>query len=216
MSTAMTRNRAWHGALAGASLALLGACVSAEQSLAPIDSSNFVLEPTHAFLTAKVKHFGLSDYSIDFNGLSGQLDFRADAPETSRISLQVEAAALETNYPEPKKKAEWEAELAEAARFLDAGAHPTITFVSTGIEQTGEFTGIVTGNLNLRGVTRPVSLNVTYNGTATSPLDGGRRRVGFNATGRFNRSDFGMTALTQFVSDEVTVEFSGEFIEPDT
>jgi len=197
-------------ALAGA------ACVNTQQSLAPIDNANFELEPTHAFLTAKVKHFGISDYAIDFNGLSGQLDFNADDPTASSVSFQIDAAALETNFPDPEKKADWESELANDGRFLDADEFPTITFVSTGIEQTGEFTGQVTGDLNLRGVTNPVILDVVFNGTATSPLDGGRRRVGFNATGTFDRSDFGMGALTQFVSDTVTVEFSGEFIEPAT
>ncbi|MEM7767998.1 MAG: YceI family protein [Pseudomonadota bacterium] len=204
----------WKVTLFAAGLSALSACVTVEQSLDPIDSSNFELEPTHAFLTAKVKHFGLSDYAIDFNGLEGQLDFNADAPTQSRISLQIDAAALETNYPDPEKKAEWEDELANDGRFLKADEFPTVTFVSTSITQTGEFTGEVTGDLNLRGVTAPVTLDVTYNGTATSPLDGGRRRVGFNAEGQFNRSDFGMGALTRFVSDEVTIEFSGEFIEP--
>ncbi|MEM0985951.1 MAG: YceI family protein [Pseudomonadota bacterium] len=199
---------------AGLCSVLLAGCVTTEQSLAPIDTSNFELEPTHAFLTAKVRHFGISDYSIDFNGLSGQLDFDADDPVQSAVSIQIDAAALETNFPDPEGKAEWETELATGGRFLDGENFPTVTFVSTRIEQTGAFTGTLTGDLNLRGVTRPVTLDVMFNGTATSPLDGGRRRVGFNANGTFNRSDFGMGALSQFVSDEVRVEFSGEFIEP--
>ncbi len=207
---------AWRAGVAALGLLALAGCVTTEQSLEPIDSGNFVLEPTHAFLTAKVRHFGLSDYAIDFNGLSGRLEFDADDPVASRVSMTVETAALETNYPDPAKKADWELELAEDGRFLDADAFPVARFVSTAIERTGEFTGRVTGDLNLRGVTRPITLDVTYNGTATSPLDGGRRRVGFNATGTFLRSEFGMDALSRFVSDEVRIEFSGEFIEPGT
>ena len=88
-----------------------------------------------------------------------------------------------------------------------------MTFVSTSATQTGEFTGTLTGDLNMRGVTAPITLNVTYTGTATSPLDGGRRRVGFNATGTFNRSDFGINAYAAFVSDEVSLTFTGEFLE---
>lgn len=192
---------------------LLAGCVTAQQSLAPIDSSNFELDRTHAFLTVSVKHFGLSDYSIDFTDFNAQLDFKADDPTASAISVQVNTAALDTQYPDPDKKIEWEAELANDGRWLNADEFPTATFVSTSASQTGEFTGTVTGELNLRGVTAPITLDVTYNGTATGPFDGGRRRIGFNATGTFNRSDFGMGAMTQFVSDEVNLSFSGEFLE---
>ncbi|MEM9738995.1 MAG: YceI family protein [Pseudomonadota bacterium] len=192
---------------------LLSGCVTAQQSLAPIDSSNFELDKTHAFLTLSVKHFGLSDYRIDFTAFDAQLDFQADNPVASSISVQVNTAALDTQYPDPAKKAEWENELANDGRFLNADEFPEATFVSTSASQSGEFTGTVTGDLNLRGVTAPITLNVVYNGTATSPLDRGKRRIGFNVTGTFNRSDFGMGAMTSFVSDEVTLSFSGEFLE---
>lgn len=192
---------------------MLTGCVTAQQSLAPIESSNFELDRTHAFLTVSVKHFGLSDYSIDFTDFDAQLDFQADDPTASAISVQVNTAALDTQYPDPDKKTEWEAELANEGRWLNAGEFPTATFVSTSATQTGEFTGTLTGELNLRGVTAPLTLDVTYNGTATSPFDGGKRRIGFNATGTFNRSDFGMGAMTNFVSDEVELSFSGEFLE---
>ena len=200
---------------ASAALLLLAGCVSTQQSLAPIDSSNFELDKTHAFLTAQVIHFGISDYSIDLTDFDAQLDFDADTPTNSRISLQINPMGVDTHYPDPAKKAEWEAELSTSGRYLNGDTFPSITFVSTAAEQDSEFTGTVTGDLNLRGVTRPVTLNVTYNGTATSPLDGGKRRVGFTASGTFNRSDFGMDALTQFVSDDVRVSFSGEFISAD-
>ena len=192
---------------------LLTGCVSTQQSLAPIDSSNFELDPTHAFLSASVVHFGLSNYTIDFTEFDAQLDFQADEPTTSTISLQLNPAALDTHYPDAKKKAEWEDELANDGKFLNAGDFPEVTFVSTSAAQTGEFTGTLTGDLNMRGITAPITLDIVYTGTATSPLDGGRRRVGFNATGTFNRSDFGITAYSAFVSDEVTLTFTGEFLE---
>ncbi|MCI4644370.1 MAG: YceI family protein [Hyphomonadaceae bacterium] len=193
-------------------LALAG-CVNTQQSLAPIDSSNFELDRTHAFLSATVVHFGLSDYTIDFTDFDAQLDFDAEDPTASVVSVQLNPAALATHYPDPEKRAEWEDELANDGKFLNAGEFPSVTFVSTSASQTGEFTGTLTGDLNMRGATTPITLNVTYTGTATSPLDGGRRRVGFNASGTFSRSDFGITAYSAFVSDEVTLTFSGEFLE---
>ena len=196
-----------------AALAALAGCVTTTQSLEAIDNATYTLDPTHAFLTASVTHFGISDYRIDLTGFDAQLDFDADTPTASRLSVQIDPMALDTHYPDPEKKAEWEAELSTDGRFLDGDDFPSITFASTSIEQTGEQTGRVTGALNLRGITNPVTLDVTFNGSATSPLDGGRRRIGFTASGSFNRSDFGMNALTQFVSDDVRISFSGEFIE---
>jgi polyisoprenoid-binding protein YceI len=198
--------------LALGALALTG-CVSTQQSLAPIDSSNYELDPTHAFLSVSVVHFGLSNYTIDFTDFDAQLDFQADDPTASSISLQLDPTALDTHYPDADKKAEWEEELSSDGKFLNASDFPEVTFVSTAATQTGEFTGTLTGDLNMRGVTHPITLDVTYTGTATSPLDGGRRRVGFNATGTFSRSDFGITAYSAFVSDEVTLTFTGEFLE---
>lgn len=193
-----------------------GGCVSTQQSLAPIETRDFELDPAHAFLSAKVVHFGISDYVVDLTGLTGSLDFDAEAPTRSQLTLSIDPMSLDTQFPDPAEKAEWERELATSSRYLDGETHPEIRFTSTSIEQTGAFTGRVTGDLTLRGVTRPVTLDVTYNGTATSPLDNGRRRLGFTAEGSFLRSEFGMGALTQFVSDEVRIEFSGEFLETRT
>lgn len=191
-------------------------CVSTQQSFAPIETRDFELDPAHAFLSAKVTHFGISDYVIDLTGITASLDFDADAPTRSQLTLSIDPMALDTQFPDPAEKAEWERELSTSSRYLDGETHPEIRFTSTAIEQTGEFTGLVTGDLTLRGITRPVTLEVTYNGTANSPLDAGRRRLGFTAEGRFMRSEFGMGALTQFVSDEVRIEFSGEFLETRT
>lgn len=196
-----------------AGLALVTGCVSVTQSLEPIENAAYELDPAHAFLTASVTHFGISDYRIDLTGLEAQLDFDADQPTASRLSVQIDPMQLDTHYPNPDKKADWEAELSTGGRFLDGETYPAITFLSTSIEQTGDQTGRVSGDLSLRGITRPVTLDVTFNGSAVSPLDGGRRRIGFTATGAFKRSDFGMDALAQFVSDEVRISFSGEFIE---
>lgn len=198
-------------AIAVAALAGAG-CVSVDPGLEPVEGGNYTLDSAHAFLTASVTHFGISEYRIDLTKFDAQLDFDPDTPTRSRVSLQIDPMALDTHYPDPDKKAEWERELSTDGRFLDGDRFPVITFVSTAAEQTGPTTGRLTGALNLRGVTREVTLDVTYNGTASSPLDGGRRRVGFTATGTFNRTDFGIDALTQFVSEEVRISFSGEFL----
>ena len=129
------------------------------------------------------------------------------------ISVMVKPTALNTNYPDPAKKVEWENELSNDPKFFNAGAFPAITFVSTGIEQTGEFEGEVTGDVTFLGVTKPVTLDVSYGGVANPPWFGQRDVIGFTASTTLNRSDFGMTHLEGIISDEVVIEFSGEFLQ---
>ena len=88
-----------------------------------------------------------------------------------------------------------------------ADKFPTATFVSTRIVKTGANTGTVTGNLTLAGVTKPVTLNVTFNGGRNIPIPLQGYRIGFDATGTIKRSDFGLTNTiwSGFVSDEVNL-----------
>ena len=74
-------------------------------------------------------------------------------------------------------------------------------------------TGTVTGDLTLLGVTKPVSLDVSYNGVANPPWFGERDVIGFDASTTVQRSEFGMAAYIPNISDAVTVEFSGEFLQ---
>ena len=104
--------------------------------------------------------------------------------------------------------------------FLDVGQFPEITFVSTKVTRTGDNTAEVTGDLTLHGITKPVILAVTYNGGwKDMPLDAGAR-IGFSATGSFNRSDFGVgfgvpaPGTTMGVSDKVEIILEAEFIKP--
>ncbi len=96
--------------------------------------------------------------------------------------------------------------------ILQGGTFPQITFTSTAVDVTGPYAGRVTGDLTLIGVTKPVTLDVTYNGSmASAALYGGRAAVGFSASGRFKRSDFGSTRYAEFVGDDVTVRIEAEF-----
>ena len=96
---------------------------------------------------------------------------------------------------------------------MNAAEYPTISFASTSVEQTGDFTGTVTGDLTFLGVTAPVTLDVSYGGVANPPWFGQRDVIGFTASTTLARSDFGSTSLGGVISDEVVVEFSGEFLQ---
>lgn len=185
----------------------------AAPTLEGVASGLYELEKTHAFLTWSVKHNGISDYVVNFTEFDADLVFDAETPANSQLSVTINPTALNTNYPDAAKKVEWEAELGTDARFMNANEFPTITFTSTAVEQTGEFKGTVTGDVTFLGVTKPVTLDVSYGGVANPPWFGQRDVIGFTASTTLNRSDFGQTSLSGVISDEVTIEFSGEFLQ---
>ena len=203
-----------------AALAFIAAPALAEQTLEGVAADTYELDQNHAFLTWTVEHNGLSKYTVDFTDFDATLDFNPEDPASSSIEMTINPMALEANYPSDYKEGHpdsdfesWNEALSKDDRFLNADEHGEITFVSTGVEKTGEYTGQVTGDLTFRGQTKPVTLDVTYNGMANLPWYGERDLVGFNATTTISRSEFGMDALQGMISDEVKIEFSGEFLQ---
>jgi len=196
-----------------ASVAALALPAHANPTLEGVASGLYELEKTHAFLTWTVQHNGISGYTVNFTEFDADLVFDAETPANSQLSVSINPTALNTNYPNAEKKVEWEAELGTDARFMNATEFPTITFTSTSVEQTGDFEGTVSGDLTFLGVTQPVTLDVSYGGVANPPWFGQRDVIGFTASTTIKRSDFGQTSLAAVISDEVEIEFSGEFLQ---
>ncbi|MEM5518399.1 YceI family protein [Henriciella sp. AS95] len=193
--------------------ALLSAPALAEQTLDGVAADTYQLDKTHAFLTWTVEHNGLSSYTVNFTDFDATLEFDPEDLSASSVTVTIDPMGLETNYPDDAKRGEWHEELSTDDRFLNGDEHPEITFVSTSAEQTGDFTGTVTGDLTFLGVTKPVTMDVTYNGVGNVPWYGDRDILGFTATTTINRSDFGMDAMLGMISDETKIEFSGEFLQ---
>ena len=207
-------------AIAALSTGFVAGTAAAEQTLDGVAAGTYELDPTHAFLTWTVVHNGLSHYTVAFTDFDATLEFDPENVTGSTISLTIDPTGLETNYPADFKAGHpdspfesWNQTLSQDERFLNGGAFPEITFVSTASESTGEFTGTVTGDLTFLGVTKPVTLDVTYNGVTNLPWYGERDVIGFNATTTITRSEFGMTSMQGPISDEVVIDFSGEFLE---
>lgn len=188
-------------------------CVSApKQDLQTVPASAYTLDKAHASLSFSVMHGGLSWYTMRFTDFDATLDFDAAAPESSSVTAIINANSIDAVHP--TKDEDWDKELATDSKFLEANTFPQIIFKSSGVEQTSEASARVSGNLTLKGVTLPVEMDVTYNGSDTFPWSPGQTYVGFSATGRFNRSDFGMTALLpNAVGDAVKFQLEVEFKE---
>jgi polyisoprenoid-binding protein YceI len=216
----------WTAALAVLALA---ACSQpqekAEPPPAPVTvqapSGDYELDPHHSTLTVRAMHFGLARYMVRFNTLSGSMNFNAENPAATTVNVQVAMNSIDTTYASPSGEREFDDEL-QNSQWMDAATYPIATFVSTNVEQTGPSTARVTGDLSFRGITKPVTLDVTYNGSwamhpAGVPISG----VGFSATGTIRRSEFGMTVLqprapggADGLSDEVELLIEAEFNRP--
>ncbi len=191
---------------------------STEDAAGP-PAGTYRLDPGHGRLIFSVSHLGFSDYTAFFTTMEAELAFDPAAPEQMVLTAKVEAASVETLYPDPA--VDFNAVI-EGESFLEAAKYPQITFTSTRVRQTGANEAAVTGDLTLHGVTRPVTLRVRYNGGyAGHPLDPGGARIGFSAEGAIFRSDFGIgfgipaPGTTLGVGDLVAIRIEAEFLNPD-
>lgn len=166
---------------------------------------NYVLDPAHASVTMTISHAGLSNYTMRFDDISGTLSFDPDAPQNSAVDIRINSASISTGLPDFDKT------LTSESKYLDAGTYPQIAFTSTSVQKISDTRGTVTGDLTFRGVTKPITLDTTFNGAGKSfghPGD----TLGFSATGTVVRSDFGMTTLINFgIGDEVDLRIEAEF-----
>ena len=122
--------------------------------------------------------------------------------------------SIETDYPNKEKK-DFNKELATSSDWFNAGEYPTITFTSTEIEKTGEATGTMTGTLDFLGVSKPVTLDVTFNDAMAVQPFSQKPALGFSAHGTLTRSDWGMTTYVPNIGDEVEILIEAEFAYDD-
>ncbi len=225
---------------AGASLALvlLAACgpapateatptsaPEAATASAPITiaapAGEYASDPNHSSVEFKLHHLGLSFYTMKFKTFDATVSFDPANIAASKVSATIKAADILAGFPGDyvanhagTKFSSWEDDLANSTNFLDAGKYPTITFVSTSVEPSGERSAKVTGDLTLKGVTKPVTLDVTFAGETASHPFSKVPAIGFSATGTIKRSDFGLDyLLPAIVGDEVKIEIESDFIQ---
>jgi polyisoprenoid-binding protein YceI len=177
--------------------------VSTDPRQAP--TGRYVLETRHSQLLFAIAHQGITDYYGRFDKLSGTLAFDSAAPEKSAVSVTIDTGSIDT----PSQALN--ATLADKAVF-DALDFPAATFKSISIVRTGPTTGRITGELTIRNVTKPVTLDATFNGGRPDPISGSTA-IGFNATATIKRTDFGLTGMVwePFVGDDVKLVIEAMF-----
>lgn len=177
----------------------LGVAVASGISLSAAQAApqTFTLDTPHTQIVFSVSHLGFSHSYGKFTGYSGTIVFDPDAPETSSVEVTIDAKSVDLN------DAKWNDHVRNAD-LLDADKFPQITFKSTKVDVTGEKTANITGDLTIRGVTKPVVLATTLNKIDKHPMKGGIV-AGFSATASFKRSDFGVSYGLPNVGDDMNI-----------
>lgn len=167
-------------------------------------TGTYTLDPAHSRIGFVARHAMVTKVRGSFNEFEGSAQLPSTDPGTWTTQLTIHAASIDTRHEQR------DAHL-RSDEFLAVDEYPTITFVSTGVEQLDEATFRVTGDLTVRGVTRPVTVEFDYQGAATDPF--GNERIGFEGSVEISRKDFGITwnaALESggvLVGDKVVLEF---------
>lgn len=168
-----------------------------------ITPGRYELDDTHAYLSFSYSHLGLSNPQIHFADFEASLELNGNDMSLSQVSITIDAASVDSAVPELD-------DALQGADYFDVANYPEITFRSTAYEETSENSGRLTGDLSVRGITQPVTLDVTINSASMNPLNR-REMIGFSATGSFNRSDYGLTAYAPLIGDELTLAVQIEF-----
>ena len=148
-------------------------------------ADTFEIDPSHTAVVFFVNHLGYSETIGRFNDVSGSFDLDQDNPENSKIALVIDAASVDTNH-------EARDDHLRSPDFLNVEEFPEIKFTSTAVEQTGDNTAKVTGDMTILGATKPVTLDVTLNKLEPNPMSG-VETAGLSARGQLDRTEFGMT-----------------------
>ena len=187
----------------GAILIASSAFAQVSQDPKTVASGTYAVEPSHTRVQFSVTHFGFTSYWGDVTGVSGSLVLDPKLTSADQISVSIPVSSVSTT------NAKLDGEL-KSPMFLDGTTYPTITFVSKSVEETGPTTALITGDLTLHGVTKPVTLVARFNAGGANPMSK-KYTIGFDAKGKINRSDFGVKALVPMVSDQVDITISAAF-----
>jgi len=173
-----------------------------EAAAIQIAAGTYKLDPTHTDVLVQWSHMGFSNPSAHFGNADGTLVY--DAADVGKSSVEVTLPLSGLNSFTAKFD-----EHLRSADFFDAAKFPTATFKSTKVEAAGTNKLTVTGDLTVKGITKPVVLDVTVNGAGEHPM-AKVPSVGFDATTTLKRSDFGVGAYAPAVSDDVKVRITTE------
>ena len=167
--------------------------------------SQWQLDDSHTRVGFSVNHLGFSTTMGHFNDVKGVVNYDVKAPSKTNMSFTIATDSIDTN---------WDArdEHLKKAEFFNVTKYPTMTFKSTSVKFINPQQAKVTGDFTMLGQTKPLTLDVTLNKIANSPLTK-EPVIGFRATGNIDRAAYGMTAFADGITTNVPIQIDGELIE---
>ncbi|MEO1252465.1 MAG: YceI family protein [Pseudomonadota bacterium] len=169
-------------------------------------SGEYKADQDHRYISFDYLHQGYSRPILRWRDWDATLDWNAEDPAASSIEVIIDATSIDSGVDR------FDDHL-RSGDFFEVETYPTITFVSTSVEKTGDSTGVITGDLTIKDNTKPVTIDATFNRAA---FDEGNNlyKIGFSGTTMVKRSDFGVDKYTPFVGDEVNIRIEAEFEMP--
>jgi len=183
--------------------------MSRHDSAVATKTGTWRIDPAHSRVGFGVRHMMFSTVKGSFPGVDGKIVLNEEDVTDSEVEVRIDASSIDTANQDRDKHL-------RSDDFLDVESHPHITFRSTGVRQEGDRLS-VSGDLTIRGATRPVELEAEKLGGGLDPW--GNQRVGFSAATRINRKDFGLTwnqaleAGGVLVGDEVRIALDIQAVE---
>jgi polyisoprenoid-binding protein YceI len=167
------------------------------------------IDELHSDVQFKIKHLVISTVTGSFTKFSAEAETEGDDFAGGKINFSADVNSISTGNEQRDGHL-------KSPDFFDTANHPTLDFISTKVEKANDSYN-VHGNLTMRGVTKPVTLNVEFGGTAKDPY--GNFKAGFEVSGKINRSEFGLTwgAVTEaggvMLGDEVKIAANVQMVK---
>jgi len=149
-----------------------------------MSNTKWVIDPTHSEVGFKIKHLMITNVSGKFEGFEAEVQTEDEDFATARIEAKIKTGSINTNNLQRD-------EHLRNSDFFEVEKHPEILFTSTRIEKIDKDNFVLHGNITLKGITKPVRLNVEYSGKTKDPW--GNQKAGFVITGKINRNEFGLS-----------------------
>ncbi|WP_081408763.1 YceI family protein [Acinetobacter larvae] len=181
------------------SAALLTAGLSQAIMAKPV---SYKIDPTHTATVFTWDHLGFSTPSANFRDIQGTIQIDEDKPENSSVTVIIPVSSVNTNVDALDKEF-------QTADWFNAAKYPNISFKSTKVETQDKKNFKITGNLTVKGITKPVVLNAVLNKKGVHPMTK-VESVGFNAKASFDRSAFGIANYIPNVGDKIIVNITTE------
>ncbi|WP_329315614.1 YceI family protein [Streptomyces sp. NBC_01262] len=147
-------------------------------------SGTYTIDPTHSEIGFSVRHAMVTTVRGQFAEYDGKLQIDGANPAASTAEVTIKVVSIDTNQEQRDGHL-------RTGDFFDAESHPEITFTSTAAEQVDAETYRLTGDLTIKGTTKPVTIDFTFNGAAKDLY--GNERVGFEGSTTINRTDWGLS-----------------------